>query len=294
MLHIWIVLCLLLQVARSFMIYNTIHGLCLQDSSESNGVQLKHCNLNAHFQQWFWEDGRLLVNRGTARCLSSHQINPVLTAPCNASEGLWWDCQSHWLVSHGSSLKLTTDGKGLFLSHENKLSKWRSLEEGNICQESLRFKRASGEPYVLPTDDFETEYDYGAEEPMNEEQRNYYRWYYRTEDSSPWKYAMLALSSGALLMGCLLFGMGSMANWNRKKIGQYKAAAAAQMARAEELQGMVVLKQACVTPSRHSQANEKPALDNCEAGELRAGDVVLKWKDGNVSTLYPDAPEEDV
>ncbi|XP_064192731.1 solute carrier family 51 subunit beta isoform X1 [Anguilla rostrata] len=294
MLRMWIVLSLLLPVTRSFMIYNTIHGLCLQDSRGSDRVQLWRCDLDSHFQQWFWEDGRLLVNRGTARCLSSHQMNPVLTASCNGSEGLWWHCRSNWLVSHSSSLKLTTDGKDLSLSHENKLSKWRSLEEGNICQESLRFKRASDEPYVLPTDYSETEYDYAEEGTMTEEQRHYYRWYYRTEDSSPWTYAMLALSTGALLLGCLLFAMGSMANWNRKKIGQYKAAAAAQTARAEELQGMVVLKQAHGAPSQHSQPSEKPATESCEMGELRAGEVILKWKDGNVTALYPDAPEEDV
>ncbi|XP_061101649.1 solute carrier family 51 subunit beta isoform X2 [Conger conger] len=278
MLHMWIVFCLLLQVVRSFMIYNTRHGLCLQDSSES--VLLKHCDLDSHFQQWVWDHGRLL-NKGTARCLSSHQMNPVLTASCNASEGLGWHCHSHWLISHSSSLKLTTDGKGVFLSHENKLSKWRSLVEGNICLESSK----DGDAY---------EYDYEQEETMNEEQRNYYQWYYRSEDPSPWKYAMLVLSSGALLLGCLLLGMGTMANRNRKKIGQYKAAAASQAARADELQGMAQLKQACGTPSQHSQPHGKLALDSSGVGELRAGDVILKWKDGNVSTLYPDAPEEEV
>ncbi|KAJ8247470.1 hypothetical protein GJAV_G00246810 [Gymnothorax javanicus] len=290
MLQLWFVFCLLFQVGRSFMIYNTMHGLCLQDSSDLTSVQLKRCNVDSRFQQWFWKDGRLLVNRGTAKCLSSDQISPVRTVPCNTSETLWWHCHSHWLISHSNSLKLTTDGQSLFLAHEHKLSKWRSLEEGNICLESVRFKRASDEPHVLPKEDLEADYDYEEEETMTEEQREYYRWYYRSEDPSSWKYAMLALSFGALLLGCLLFAIGTMANWNRKKIGKYKAAAAAEAARAEELQDMVELKQACASPSERSQPKDSQALDTCETGQLKAGDIVLTWKDGNVSTLYPEMP----
>ncbi|KAG7468140.1 hypothetical protein MATL_G00139590 [Megalops atlanticus] len=291
---IWIALCLLVQGGRSFMIHNTIHSLCLEDSRKNDSVLLKRCNLNSDLQQWFWEDQRFLVNKGTSRCLSSQQIDLISTISCDASKALWWHCHGYRLVSHNNSLELTTDGRHLFLSQKSKLSKWRSLGESSICQEMSRSKRASDESDVLQTEDNETEYDYTEEAGMTEEQRQYLRWYYRTEDPSPWKYAMLGLSVGALLLGCLLFGMGSMANRNRKKIGEYKAAAAAQAARAEELQSMTACKQPCDSPAKSSQPCEKPPLDDCKAGELKSGDIVLTWKDGNVSMLYPEAREDDV
>ncbi|KAI1889737.1 hypothetical protein AGOR_G00166020 [Albula goreensis] len=291
MSHMWIVLCLLVKGVSGFMIYNTVHGLCLQGSRESESVLLKPCDLGSDLQQWFWENGRFLVNGGTAKCLSNHKMDAILTASCNASDALWWDCHSHRLISHNSILQLTTNGKDLFLSQHNKLSKWRALVEGDICQKTLRSKRSSDGLNVIPTE--EPDYDYEEEETLTEQQK-YLKWYYRTEDPSPWKYAMLALSSGALMLGCLLFGMGSMANWNRKKISQYKAAAEAQAARAEELQNMAVFKQASDAPSKHSPHDNKSTPDNCETGELRAGDIVLKWKDGNVSKLFADSPEDDV
>ncbi|KAJ8398357.1 hypothetical protein AAFF_G00429270 [Aldrovandia affinis] len=293
------------------MVYHALHGLCLQDSRESDRVQVRRCDLDSDLQQWRWESHRFLVNEGTARCLSSQRADHVLTAACDGSDRLWWDCDRHRLISHDSPLQLSTDGRSLFLSQDTKLSKWRSLGEATICQQNLRSKRLSDEPDVSPTE----EYDYEEEEGLTEEQR-FLRWYYRTEDPAPWKYAMLALSSAALLLGCLLFGMGTMAGWNRKKIGHYKAAAAAL--KSEEVQGTFAFKQPDHKPrpletpdhklhpletgehkprplDRYETGEHKPRpLDRYETGELRTGDVILTWKDGTVSTLYADAPEDDV
>lgn len=80
---------------------------------------------------------------------------------------------------------------------------------------------------------------------------------------------------------------------NRKKIAKYKAAAAvAQKSEGEEL--------LVVSPLRDdNSSNPSPLLDrppqgdklsesNGEVSELKAGNIVVTWKDGNKSCLYSD------
>lgn len=84
---------------------------------------------------------------------------------------------------------------------------------------------------------------------------------------------------------------------SRKKIAKYKAAAMlAQRSEAAELQ--VVSEVRDDGKGKSSMASE-PLLQgagpvaNGDAGELKAGDIVVKWKDGNVSNLYTDSAEEE-
>ncbi|XP_036819062.1 uncharacterized protein si:cabz01068815.1 isoform X1 [Oncorhynchus mykiss] len=321
MFRVWIKLCLLLPVhvhytalpgVSSFMIHNTLHSLCLEDFPKTGLVQLNKCNLDSVLQQWIWRDQSLLESVGTSRCLSAHHSDPVQTVPCEGVEdgghrgdgGLRWGCELNRLISQNSSLELSTDGKRLMLSHRSKQTKWRSLDEGDICQERLRSKRASSDP-----DEFEVK---PAEEQkvgppgMTDEQKEFLRWFYRTEDPTPWKFAMLALSFAALLLGCLLLGMGSMANKNRNKIAKYKAAALAMKPEAEELQVIVTevggqrtnsvnsaYVQVSMSPSEIPVSQAKPLQDNGEVEGLKPGDIVVTWNDGNVSSLYPE-PEGEV
>ncbi|XP_036819064.1 uncharacterized protein si:cabz01068815.1 isoform X2 [Oncorhynchus mykiss] len=312
MFRVWIKLCLLLPGVSSFMIHNTLHSLCLEDFPKTGLVQLNKCNLDSVLQQWIWRDQSLLESVGTSRCLSAHHSDPVQTVPCEGVEdgghrgdgGLRWGCELNRLISQNSSLELSTDGKRLMLSHRSKQTKWRSLDEGDICQERLRSKRASSDP-----DEFEVK---PAEEQkvgppgMTDEQKEFLRWFYRTEDPTPWKFAMLALSFAALLLGCLLLGMGSMANKNRNKIAKYKAAALAMKPEAEELQVIVTevggqrtnsvnsaYVQVSMSPSEIPVSQAKPLQDNGEVEGLKPGDIVVTWNDGNVSSLYPE-PEGEV
>lgn len=125
----------------SFMIHNTHHSLCLEDTATIGPVLLKKCNLDSELQQWIWKDQRMLKCVGSSRCLSAEHMKPVQTQACQELEGgtakLLWDCEGDQLISQNLSLLLSIHGQRLTLSHKSKHSKWRSLDEGNICQEKL-------------------------------------------------------------------------------------------------------------------------------------------------------------
>lgn len=85
---------------------------------------------------------------------------------------------------------------------------------------------------------------------------------------------------------------------NRSEIAKYKAAAAkAQKSEGEEL--------LVVSTARDGGDDKPPAsLDstmledksspsNGEVGETKAGDIVVTWKDGNTSSLFPESAADD-
>ncbi|XP_037650800.1 solute carrier family 51 subunit beta [Sebastes umbrosus] len=296
MFDAWVLLFLPLLGARAFMIHNTQCSLCLEESAAIGEVLLKSCNLDSQSQQWIWNDRGMLMCVVSSRCLSALQREPVRTRSCWGSEvdatGLIWDCDRGRLISRNTSMLLSVDGSRLILTHDSKESKWRSLDEGDICQEKLRSRRASDDP-----DEFEAAGKTGEQASMTEEQREYLRWYYRTEDATTWKFVLLGLALVCLLVGFLLLGMGAMANKNRKKIAKYKAAAAAVAQKGEELQSISLLRDdssSKPSPSldRLMQGN-KPSPSNGEASELKAGNIVVTWKDGNTSSLYSDPAAEE-
>ncbi|XP_056464477.1 solute carrier family 51 subunit beta isoform X2 [Gadus chalcogrammus] len=324
MLHAWITLLVLCHEATGFLIHNTQHSLCLEDQAGPGpgAVGLGRCNLDSRFQQWVWLNRRVLRNLGSDRCLASRGIDLVRTVGCPAAmeeqeeeevvvqgagagageggagvveEEMLWDCLRSRLISVISGLELSVDDSlSLALSPLYQRSgRWRSLDEGDICQEILRSKRASREPgeFEEPSESMDPR---DAMAGMTEEQKKFLSWYYRTEDPTIWKFVMLGLSFVSLLVGFLLLGMGSMANKNRREIAKYKAAAAlARQPGGEELQTLNDFQghnDLEAPPQGHSPA--PPALDG--AG-LSQGEIVLTWRDGNVSTLYPDPlPEEEV
>ncbi|XP_070759648.1 uncharacterized protein [Enoplosus armatus] len=298
MLDAWILLFPLLSGARAFMIHNTQRSLCLGDSAATGEVLLKKCNLDSESQQWTWIDQGMLICVASSRCLSAIQGEPVRTRSCQGPEvdavGLMWDCDRDRLISRNTSMLLSIDGRRLILAHDSKHSKWRSLDEGDICQEKLRSRRASDDP-----EEFEAAGEQAGElAAMTEEQKEYLRWFYRTEDPTTWKFVLLGLAFVCLLVGFLLLGMGAMANKNRKKIATYKAAAAAALkSEGEELLVISPLQDdssSKPSPSleRQLQGNN-PSSANGEVSDLKAGNVVLSWKDGNTSTLYPDPAAEE-
>ncbi|AWP02110.1 hypothetical protein SMAX5B_015295 [Scophthalmus maximus] len=297
MFDVWIMLSLVLSGGSGFMIHNTHFSLCLEDSAATGVVLLRRCNLDSGYQQWVWLAQGMLMCVASSRCLSAQQTEPIRTLSCQGPEvdaaGLMWDCERDRLMSRNTSMLLSVDGKRKIPTFHSKHSKWRSLDEGDFCQENLRFRRASDDP-----EEFDEE-QAGEMAAMTEEQKEYLRWYYRTEDSTTWKFVLLGLAFICLLVGFLLLGMGAMANKNRKKIAKYKAAASlVQKCGDEELRSNSQLRDDsnCTPPSPDTllQGN-KVSSSNGEVNKLEGGNVVLTWKDGNTSYLYsdPEVQEED-
>lgn len=267
------------------MIHNVHRSLCLEEVVESGEVVARKCSLDLDSQQWIWEESSRLVNVATSRCLSARHVQPVRSQSCpepgewERAKGLEWDCDRDRLINRNNSLMLSLNGRRVVLTDDGKNIKWRSLDKGDICQEKLRSRRASEEFEVV------------VKPTMSAEQKEYLRWFYRTEDPTYWKFVMLALAFICLLIGFMLLGMGAMANKNRKKIAKYKAAAAMlQKKDCEELK-VISLEDtsAPTTPLAKPPASPPP---NGELSESRPGDILLTYKDGNTSSLYPDAAAE--
>lgn len=266
------------------MIHNVHRSLCLEETAESGEVVARKCSLDSDSQQWIWEEQTRLVNMASSRCLSAHHVQPVRTQLCpgpgERAIFLEWDCDRDRLVSKNNSLMLSLSGRHLVLTDDGKNIKWKSLDKGNICEEKLRSRRASEEFEVV------------AKPTLSAEEKEYLRWFYRTEDPTYWKFALLALAFVCLLIGFTLLGMSVMANKNRKKIAKYKAAAALlQKKNCEELR-VVSLEDASAptTPLAKPPASPPP---NGKLSESQPGDIVLTYKDGNTSSLYPDTVTED-
>ena len=123
------------------MVHNMQRSLCLEETPATGEVLLKSCSLDSESQQWAWVDQGLLMCVPSSRCLSALQREPVHTGPCWGPgvdvRGLMWDCDRGRLISRNSSMLLSVDGGRLTLAHDSKHSKWKSLDEGDICHERL-------------------------------------------------------------------------------------------------------------------------------------------------------------
>lgn len=197
---------------KTFMLYNTRHSLCLHGSKATDEVLLKKCDLKSDLQQWLWMDRGMLMCVGSSKCLLATQRSALKTEACVGlhveASALMWDCNKDRLISRNTSMFLSVDGRHLTLSHSNKDSKWKSLDTDDICGQSLskwRLKQLSSKQYsqqnfvklfrcfkiVLPlgykrASDDDPEEAAGNEKgqwaSMTEEQREYLRWFYRTEE----------------------------------------------------------------------------------------------------------------
>lgn len=274
MFYSYIVL-LFLSGGGAFFIYNTQHSLCLEDSAAM--LIVTQCDLDSESQQWIWINKAMLMCVASSRCLWARPGETARTLPCGLQHpdaaGLMWDCDRNRLVSRNSSLLLAIIDQHVTLT---ALSKWRSLDERYICQEKLRFRRASDD-----ADEFEfAEERTNKPAAMNEEQREFLQWYYRTEDPTTWKFVLLGAAFVCLLIGFLLLGMGSLANMSRKKIAKYKAAASlAWKGEDEELKGFP-------STTSHSEVQAyHPDPGRWDGRGLKAGNIMVIAKDGNNSFL---------
>nr|XP_046232192.1 solute carrier family 51 subunit beta [Scatophagus argus] len=299
MFNAWMLLFPLLLGTSSFMIHNTQHSLCLEDSAATGEVLLKKCNLESESQQWMWISQGMLMCVASSRCLSAMQREPLQTQACWGPKveaaALMWDCDNNRLISRNTSMLLSIDGQQLVFTHESKHSKWRSLDEGDICQEKLRSRRESKDLEEFEAAGEQT----GKMAALTKEQREYLQWYYRTEDPTTWKFVLLGLAFICLLVGFLLLGMGAMANKNRKEIAKYKAVAAAMTQKSEGEELLVISPLGDDSNSKPSPSLDRPLQGNKaspfngEVSELKAGNIVVTWKDGNTSCLYSDPADDE-
>ncbi|KAM7151953.1 organic solute transporter subunit beta isoform 2-T4 [Macrochelys suwanniensis] len=122
--------------------------------------------------------------------------------------------------------------------------------------------------------------------PMSQEQLQEMLWFFRRGDSSTWNYSILVLSLVVLFLGLLLLGINIMANRNRKIILMYaQAAEAAKPAEPKTKPPFVDVKE---------DNNLNPLTQDLLPKGQRPGEVLVQWKDGNVTALYADKSEEDI
>lgn len=84
---------------------------------------------------------------------------------------------------------------------------------------------------------------------------------------------------------------------HRKEIAKYKAASPATVkVELEDLQDFTEIKEdkkSYTGQTLDGQLDSKaPLVGASETDALKSGDIMVTWKDGNVSTLYSDSQEE--
>ncbi|XP_073424955.1 organic solute transporter subunit beta [Dendrobates tinctorius] len=121
-----------------------------------------------------------------------------------------------------------------------------------------------------------------AEEARKKMEKAIY--YFRTGDLTVWNYTILALSFLGLFLGLFLLAKNILNNRKRKMIAMYKMSMAAK--KEDDSEG----KQAVLTLEKENLSQEDTQLKK----EVQHGDITVQWKDGQITSLYTDAPEEDV
>ncbi|XP_055040167.2 uncharacterized protein [Misgurnus anguillicaudatus] len=281
MLLLWITLCFTWPGTMGFTVHSIKEGLCLEDSFEGE-VYLKKCNLDSDLQQWMWTDRWFLLNTGTMRCLSTVHSDSVQTVKCNSDEHIKWHCKAQEIFSVKNSLSLSAEGGKLVLDVGQH--RWTSLDADDICQDKLRSRRQS-------ETDFERDFDEDMQKPkMTVAQMKFLQWYYRTEDPTSWKFAMLGFAFLGLLIGCVIVVMDMMGSRSRKQIAKYRSSTKVTGVKPEMEELQVIIKDQvkqeknCSTPLLQNSHT-----DSKSTNELKPGEIVVTWKDGNISSLYPEA-----
>ncbi|NXC44564.1 OSTB protein, partial [Penelope pileata] len=280
---LWIIPFFLLQDTKAFLLQNAKLKLCLQASPVDGNLLLEDCNSASDFQDWSWQ-GNSLMNHGTQKCLSVVEANRVQTSPCDSAGFMDWDCSNSLLSPVGSSQGyLVASRKGVTLDNVRGLkAQWRSATEKNVCKEkAARY----GFPAALTSTQI---YDHTAhnaflELGMDPEKLEELLWFFRREDPSAWNYSILVISLVATILGLVLLSINVSRN-RKRKIHMYKAAA--QSAQQAELES----KQALIAVPEYSP--DSPQMREPVPQDERAGEVLVQWKDGTVTTLYKEASED--
>ncbi|KAM4747208.1 organic solute transporter subunit beta [Rhinophrynus dorsalis] len=111
-------------------------------------------------------------------------------------------------------------------------------------------------------------------------------WFFRTGDLTSWNYAILGLAICALLLGLFLLTRNILNNRKRKMIAVYQKEGGAVLPDNDATKQAVVQLEKEKDPSSLEDALLKK--------EPQPGDITVQWKDGQITSLYTQVPEEDV
>ncbi|NXD78555.1 OSTB protein, partial [Halcyon senegalensis] len=265
---------------EAFLMKNARAKLCLQASPLDGNLLLENCNPDSAFQDWSWQ-GHSLMNRGTRSCLSVVGDDTVQTSLCGSTS---WDCSDSLLSPLGSSQGyLVANRKGVTLSNVRALkAKWQDVADRSVCEE-----KAEPDRYVLAALTSTQMYQHAAgnailELGVDQEELENLLWFFRREDPSTWNYSIIALSFVALSLGLLLLAINVTRNRKRKIHAYHEAALREQQGEQEAKQALMPVQQ------EYSPAE----LGKQEPQDQKAGEVVVQWKDGTVTSLYTERPED--
>ncbi|XP_038669770.1 solute carrier family 51 subunit beta isoform X3 [Scyliorhinus canicula] len=312
----WLILCVLLQGVQDFIIKNS-GNKCLEASLEGNQVLTVKCNPDSLLQDWVWKQNRLF-NQGSRRCLSAGQTLIVKTAACENTIGLTWICTKRRLVHVARTMYLIADENIVFISKERKKnSKWSSMNGTSICAKPFQ---GNLEITLAKTQMLSTEFkekvggtisDVRQNETKMEETTTAKQLLHPMEDSTNWNYAMLALASIALFLGFLILALCSRAN-QKKKIKALSELENRNATASKPVQKMVAQPADKIGNSADEidssaetdqmlQANKQAYIFMDQAPyrsspkiSPKPGEIMIEWKDGNISSLFMDAKEDDV
>uniref|UniRef100_UPI00398ED555 uncharacterized protein n=1 Tax=Pristiophorus japonicus TaxID=55135 RepID=UPI00398ED555 len=300
----WLLLCVLLQGVEVFIIKSS-DDQCLEASSESSGVLTDTCKPDSQLQDWVWKQG-WLFNQGTKRCLSADQTLVVHTAACENVTSLRWICTNRRLVHEDMSRNLISNGSTVFISKgRKKNSKWSSTNDTSICEKPFQES-----PWIISanvqmlTAAFEETGDRAVNNRTQEEETTTAKQIsFAIEDPTNWNYSILALAFGALFLGFLILVLSSRANKKQKikalneskdKIATEKESLQKTMIQyAAEVDNYTEIDQMLQTKQAYISMNQVPSSSSPQTSAKR-GEIMIEWKDGNISSLFMDAKEDDV
>ncbi|XP_078097450.1 organic solute transporter subunit beta [Mustelus asterias] len=124
---------------------------------------------------------------------------------------------------------------------------------------------------------------------------------YPMEDSTNWNYAMLVLAFIALFLGFLILTLCSRANRKRKMkaLNELNAAGSEPVQKmmvqhANETDNSAETDQMLQTKNQAYVFLDQVPHSSSPKISPKPGEVVIEWKDGNISSLFTVATEDDV
>ncbi|XP_078386080.1 organic solute transporter subunit beta isoform X2 [Cetorhinus maximus] len=126
---------------------------------------------------------------------------------------------------------------------------------------------------------------------------------YPMEDPTNWNYAMLVLAFIALFLGFLILALCSRAN-KKKKIKALNELENMNAIQSESVQKMIVqysdeidspaeTDQMLPTKKAYISLDKVPQSSSPKISP-EPGEIMIEWKDGNISSLFMDAKEDHV
>ncbi|NXS91834.1 OSTB protein, partial [Jacana jacana] len=280
----WIIPFFVLQGTEAFLMKNAKLKLCLQASKMNGSLLLQDCNPESDLQDWSWR-GDSLINHGTQSCLSMVGVNRVQTSLCSSTGYMSWDCSNMLLSPLGSNQAfLVANKKGVTLNNvRGPKAHWQDGADRSICEVKAEpdryFTAALTSTHMYDTAASNITLALGISEVQLEE----LLWFFRREDSSAWNYSVLAISLVAMILGLILLSLNILQNRKRKRSTYIGAERMVPQAELEAKQALMSLQEYSLA---ELQKQEQVPQDQ------RSGDVMVQWKDGTVTSLYTERPED--